>query len=178
MTDRLDGMMTGDFISGLRPGSDDPIPDHYSDDDPLVIKAEIGGNILHHIYVDGGSSAEMMYEHCFQQLDDVTKASLRLPTSPLVGVFKTSVMASRSYNCSLYLLDYTGKGRKIITTDFMIVRAPSPYNVILGRPGIRQLGAIASMIHSLIKFPLESGIAIIRGDVPHKRGCLQISHKR
>ncbi|GJS84728.1 hypothetical protein Tco_0751269 [Tanacetum coccineum] len=74
--------------------------------------------------------------------------------------------------------NYTGKGRKIITTDFMIVRAPSPYNVILGRPGMRQLGAIASMIHSLIKFPLKSGIAIIRGDVPHKSRCLQISHKR
>ncbi|GJZ43638.1 hypothetical protein Tco_0590893 [Tanacetum coccineum] len=68
--------------------------------------------------------------------------------------------------------NYAGKGNRTITTDFMIVRAPSPYNVILGRPGMRQLGAIASMIHSLIKFPLKSGIAIIRGDVPQKNRCL------
>ncbi|GJW63981.1 hypothetical protein Tco_0115865 [Tanacetum coccineum] len=90
--------------------SDDPVPDHCSGDDPLVIKAEIGGNIIHRIYVDGGSSAEIMYEHY-----------------------------------------YAGKGSRTITTDFMIVRAPSPYNVILGRPRMRQLGAIASTIHSLIK---------------------------
>ncbi|GJR42504.1 reverse transcriptase domain-containing protein [Tanacetum coccineum] len=64
--------------------------------------------------------------------------------------------------------NYTRKGSKTITTDFIIVRAPSPYNVILGRPGIRQLGAIASTIHSLIKFPLKSCITITRGNVPHK----------
>jgi hypothetical protein len=60
----------------------------------------------------------------------------------------------------------------------MVVRAPSPYNVILGRPGMRQLGAIASTIHSLIKFPIPSGIAIVRGDGPCQDECLQVSQKR
>ncbi|GJX20403.1 hypothetical protein Tco_0223080 [Tanacetum coccineum] len=35
---------------------------------------------------------------------------------------------------------------------FIIIRAPSPYNVILGRPGLKILHAIPSTIHSMIKF--------------------------
>nr|GEX57901.1 putative reverse transcriptase domain-containing protein [Tanacetum cinerariifolium] len=65
--------------------SDDPVPDHCRGDDPLVIKAKIGGSIIHRIYIDGGSSTEIVYEHCFLQLDNETKASIRLATSPLVG---------------------------------------------------------------------------------------------
>ncbi|GJY07598.1 hypothetical protein Tco_0374652 [Tanacetum coccineum] len=34
----------------------------------LVIEAEIGRHMIHHIYVDGGSSKKVLYEHCFNQL--------------------------------------------------------------------------------------------------------------
>ncbi|GKD15282.1 hypothetical protein Tco_1199689 [Tanacetum coccineum] len=30
---------------------------------PLVIEAEIGGHMIHRMYVDGGSSTEVLYEH-------------------------------------------------------------------------------------------------------------------
>ncbi|GKA30336.1 reverse transcriptase domain-containing protein [Tanacetum coccineum] len=35
---------------------------------PLVIKVEIGGHAVHRMYVDGGSSMEVLYEHCFDRL--------------------------------------------------------------------------------------------------------------
>nr|GEU29668.1 reverse transcriptase domain-containing protein [Tanacetum cinerariifolium] len=35
---------------------------------PLVIEAEIGGHMIHRMYVDGGSSMEILYEHCFNRL--------------------------------------------------------------------------------------------------------------
>ncbi|GJU14184.1 hypothetical protein Tco_1136580 [Tanacetum coccineum] len=44
---------------------------------------------------------------------------------------------------------------------FIIIRAPSPYNVILGRPGLKILHAIPSTIHSRIKFPTPKGIATL-----------------
>ncbi|GJR91868.1 reverse transcriptase domain-containing protein [Tanacetum coccineum] len=158
--------------------NDDPIPEHSNGDNPLIIKAGIGGCMIHRIYVDGGSSIEIMYEHCFQQLSNEAKALIRAPTSPLVGFASQVSWPLEIITASLTLFDYNGKGSKTIMTDFMIVRASSPYNVILGRPGMRQLGAIASTVHSLIKFPIQSGVAVVRGDILCKIECAQISRKR
>ncbi|GKB39251.1 hypothetical protein Tco_0884193 [Tanacetum coccineum] len=36
--------------------------------------------------------------------------------------------------------------------EFTIIPAPSPYNIILGRPGIKQLRAIPSTIHGMMKY--------------------------
>nr|GEY02276.1 hypothetical protein [Tanacetum cinerariifolium] len=33
----------------------------------MIIEAEIRGHYVHHIYVDGGSSSEILYEHCFSK---------------------------------------------------------------------------------------------------------------
>nr|GEV61115.1 hypothetical protein [Tanacetum cinerariifolium] len=88
--------------------SDEPVPDHCSGDDSLVIK-----------------------------LDNETKASLRLPTSSLVGFSGQVLWPLRVITAPFTFSDYIGKGSKTITTDFMIVRASSAYNVILGQPGMR-----------------------------------------
>ncbi|GJR18282.1 hypothetical protein Tco_0966809 [Tanacetum coccineum] len=47
------------------------------------------------------------------------------------------------------------------TMKFTVIRAPSPYNVILGRTGLRALRAIPSTIHSMLKFPTPRGIATL-----------------
>ncbi|GJY42246.1 reverse transcriptase domain-containing protein [Tanacetum coccineum] len=64
---------------------DDPIPEHCTGDDPLIITADIGTTQIHMIYVDGGSSTEIMYEHCFEHLLAEEKKTIRPPTTPLVG---------------------------------------------------------------------------------------------
>nr|GEX65350.1 reverse transcriptase domain-containing protein [Tanacetum cinerariifolium] len=44
---------------------------------------------------------------------------------------------------------------------FIVVRAPSPYNIILGRPGLKALRATPSTIHSMMKFPTPKGVATL-----------------
>ncbi|GJW03216.1 reverse transcriptase domain-containing protein [Tanacetum coccineum] len=44
---------------------------------------------------------------------------------------------------------------------FIVVRAPSPYNVILGRPRLKTLRAIPSTIHSMMKFPTPKWVATL-----------------
>ncbi|GKE78999.1 hypothetical protein Tco_1545119, partial [Tanacetum coccineum] len=34
---------------------------------PMIIEAEIGGHFVHRMYVDKGSSSEILYEHCFNR---------------------------------------------------------------------------------------------------------------
>ncbi|GJR13745.1 hypothetical protein Tco_0796397 [Tanacetum coccineum] len=45
--------------------------------------------------------------------------------------------------------------------NFLVVRSPSQYNGILGRPGIRALGAVPSTAHGMIKFLTRAGVATI-----------------
>ncbi|GJW45872.1 reverse transcriptase domain-containing protein [Tanacetum coccineum] len=41
--------------------------------------------------------------------------------------------------------------------NFMIVRSLSPYNGIIGRPGIREIQAVPSTAHEMLKFPADEG---------------------
>ncbi|GKG50602.1 hypothetical protein Tco_0521702 [Tanacetum coccineum] len=38
--------------------------------------------------------------------------------------------------------------------NFMVVRSPSPYNGIIGRPGVRRIQAVLSTTHRMLKFPV------------------------
>ncbi|GKA65815.1 reverse transcriptase domain-containing protein [Tanacetum coccineum] len=45
--------------------------------------------------------------------------------------------------------------------NFMIVRSLSPYNGIIGRPGIREIQAVPSTAHEMLKFLVDGGIVTI-----------------
>nr|GEU30298.1 hypothetical protein [Tanacetum cinerariifolium] len=42
--------------------------------------------------------------------------------------------------------------------DFVVVRSPSPYNGIIGRPGVRKNQAVPSTAHGMLKFPFPRGV--------------------
>ncbi|GJR47607.1 reverse transcriptase domain-containing protein [Tanacetum coccineum] len=50
---------------------------------PLVIEAEIRGHMIHRMYVDGGSSMEVLYEHCFNRLRPEIKSQMVPATTSL-----------------------------------------------------------------------------------------------
>ncbi|GKC69170.1 reverse transcriptase domain-containing protein [Tanacetum coccineum] len=53
-----------------------PLSANKGTEGPLVIEAEIGGHAIHRMYVDGGSSMEVLYEHCFNRLRPETKRQM------------------------------------------------------------------------------------------------------
>ncbi|GAV71618.1 hypothetical protein CFOL_v3_15108 [Cephalotus follicularis] len=54
---------------------------------------------------------------------------------------------------------------------FLVVDTPSPYNAIIGRPGLNLLEAIVSTRHLLMKFPTRFGVGEVRGDQQVARQC-------
>nr|GEU49520.1 hypothetical protein [Tanacetum cinerariifolium] len=52
---------------------------------PLVIEAEMGGYVIHRMYIDGGSSMEILYEHCFNRLRPEIKSQMVPATTSLTG---------------------------------------------------------------------------------------------
>ncbi|GKC41415.1 hypothetical protein Tco_1059137 [Tanacetum coccineum] len=105
-----------------------------------------------------------MCEHCFEQLPAEEKKAVRPPTTPLVGFARQVSWPLGLVTLLITLYDYRGLISKTIMVDFMIVREPSPYNIILGRPGLMKLDAVAFTLHALMKFQTQAAIAIIKGE--------------
>ena len=55
--------------------------------------------------------------------------------------------------------------------NFILVNS-SPYTAILGQPWLYVIGAILSTLHVKVKFHIEHGIAVVRGDQQVARQCL------
>nr|GEW52903.1 reverse transcriptase domain-containing protein [Tanacetum cinerariifolium] len=55
--------------------------------------------------------------------------------------------------------------------NFMIVRSLSPYNGIIGRPEIREIQAVPSTAHEMLKFPVEGGIVTIHSTILKPAEC-------
>ncbi|KAD0462162.1 hypothetical protein E3N88_44245 [Mikania micrantha] len=129
---------------------------------PLTISAIIAGHNVHQVYVDTGSALEIMYEHCFLQLDEVIQRSLIRSTHVLTGF--TCEVVHPIGQIQLPVVVGNETGQREVTMTFLVIRAQSPYDVILGRPGLCLLGAIASTIHSAIKFPTPRGVVTLKSN--------------
>ena len=64
------------------------------------------------------------------------------------------------------------------TVRFLIVDAPSAYNVLLGKPSLNAIKAIPSAYHMMIKFPTTNGVGMVRGDQRVARECYSASMKQ
>ena len=64
------------------------------------------------------------------------------------------------------------------TTRFLVVDAPSAYNMLLGRPSLNAIKAIPSAYHVMIKFPTISRVGMVRGDQRVARECYSASMKQ
>ncbi|GJU77086.1 reverse transcriptase domain-containing protein [Tanacetum coccineum] len=59
--------------------------------------------------------------------------------------------------------------------NFMIVRSLSPYNGIIGRPGIREIRAVPSTAHGMLKFLVDGGIVTIRSTILIPAECVTVT---
>nr|GEX01627.1 hypothetical protein [Tanacetum cinerariifolium] len=58
--------------------------------------------------------------------------------------------------------------------NFMIVRSLSPYNGIIGRPGIKEIQAVPSTAHEMFKFSVDEGIVTIRSTILIPAECATV----
>nr|GEU85168.1 reverse transcriptase domain-containing protein [Tanacetum cinerariifolium] len=59
--------------------------------------------------------------------------------------------------------------------NFMVVKSMSPYNGIIGRPGLKAIQAVPSTVHGMLKFPVEGGIATIRSTMLIPNECASVT---
>ena len=64
------------------------------------------------------------------------------------------------------------------TVRFLIVDAPSAYNILLSRSSLNSIRAIPSAYHMIIKFPTTNGVRMVQGDQRVARECYSASMKQ
>nr|GEV58159.1 reverse transcriptase domain-containing protein [Tanacetum cinerariifolium] len=114
-----------------------PASTEYVLDETLIVEVEVEGYLVRRIYVDGGASIEVMFEHCFENLSLAIKARLREIQTELVGFAREAMKLLGKIELEV-CFGSEGLCRRT-TMKFTIIWAPSPYNIILGRTGIRNL---------------------------------------
>ncbi|GJS76801.1 reverse transcriptase domain-containing protein [Tanacetum coccineum] len=137
-----------------------PLANSDGTEGPLVIEAEIGGHMIHRMYIDGGSSTEVLYEHCFNQLWPEIKNQMILAMTSLIGFSGETIWPLGQLRLLVTIGDANNSTRAWM--NFLIVRSISPYNGIIGRSGIREIQAVPSTAHGMLKFPADGGIVTIR----------------
>ncbi|GJU68838.1 reverse transcriptase domain-containing protein [Tanacetum coccineum] len=150
-----------------------PLGDEDGMEGPMIIEAEIGGHFVHRMYVDGGASAEILYEHCFVRLRPQKRSQMVPPTTYLTGFSGETIWPLGQISLLVKIGDEGHSTSAWI--NFMVVRSPSQHNGIIGRPGIRKIHAIPSTAHGMLKFPVEGGTVTLRSSRIIPMECAMIS---
>ncbi|KAL0411545.1 UNVERIFIED_CONTAM: hypothetical protein Slati_3744200 [Sesamum latifolium] len=137
-----------------------------SHNDALVITAVLANYEVGRIFIDSGSSTDILLEVYDQmQLGDV---SLEKVNTSLYGC--TGDVVHPRGMISLPLTMGAGTTQKTCMLKFL-VHVPSAYNVILGRPTLTAFQVVISIYHMKIKFPTPGGVGEVQGDHLQSRKC-------
>ncbi|KAL0430605.1 UNVERIFIED_CONTAM: hypothetical protein Sradi_0686500 [Sesamum radiatum] len=123
--------------------------------DALVITALLASYEIERVFIDSGSSADILFGGAYDQMQ-LGDVPLEIVDTSLYG-FAGEVVHPRSM-ISLPLTLGTSPLRKTCLLKFLVVDIPSAYNVILGRPTLNAFRAIISTYHMKIKFLMVGGV--------------------
>nr|GEV15225.1 reverse transcriptase domain-containing protein [Tanacetum cinerariifolium] len=138
----------------------------------FIIEEEMGGHVIHRMYVDGGSSMEILYEQCFNRLRPEIKSQMVPSTTSLTGFSGETIWPLRQLRLLVIIGDANHFTRAWM--NFMIVRSLSPYNGITGRPRIREIQAVPSTAHEMLEFLVEGGIVKICSTILIPTECTSV----
>ncbi|KAJ8478747.1 hypothetical protein OPV22_022474 [Ensete ventricosum] len=120
------------------------------------------------VMIDTGSSADVLYFDVFQRLG-LTDLDLTPLTSTLTGFTGDSISPM---GATTIPITFGGEPRsKTLLVSFMVVKLPSAYNAIIGRPTLNRLRTIVSTYHRVLKFPTRARVGEVRSDPRESRQC-------
>ena len=144
-------------------------------DDPLVVCAVVANKTVHRVLIDNGSSADIIFASAFDKMG-IGRERLEPVNTHLRGFSGEKVLPLGSIQLILTFGDPPCQATT--TARFLIVDAPSAFNMLLGRPSLNAIKAIPSAYHMMIKFPTVSGVGMVQGDKRVAMECYSASMKQ
>nr|GEV31638.1 reverse transcriptase domain-containing protein [Tanacetum cinerariifolium] len=140
---------------------------------PMIIEAEMGGHFVHHMYVDGGSSSEILYKHCFNRFRPEVRNQMVPATTSLFGFSGEIIWPLGKISLLVKIGDEEHSTSAWM--NFIIVRFPSLYSEIIERPGIRRIQAVQSTAHRMLNFLVTGGTVTLRSTTIIPLECTMVS---
>ena len=140
-----------------------------------MIRVVVANKTIHGVLVDNGSSADIIFASAFDKIS-IGRDKLEPVNAYLRGFSREKVLPLRSIQLVLTLGDPSFQATT--TVRFLMVDAPSAYNMLLGRRSLNTIRVIPSAYHMVIKFPTENGVGIVRGNQRLARECYSASMKQ
>ncbi|XP_057785851.1 uncharacterized protein LOC131003347 [Salvia miltiorrhiza] len=138
--------------------------------DALVISIYIANCLTKRVLIDNGSSANILFCSAYREMG-LGESKLIKKAAVLVGFSGESTTTVGEIDLPVYAEGVN------LSTRFLVVDAPSAYNVILGRPWIHGMEAVPSTYHQVIRFPTKWGVKEIKGEQKDSRACYQTTMK-
>ncbi|XP_073138843.1 uncharacterized protein [Henckelia pumila] len=136
--------------------------------DPLLVTLIIANYDVTRIFVDTGSSVNIIFKETLDQMK-LEGFELDPITTELYGFTGHALQPLGQIVLPLSL----GSGEQRVTkmACFTVVDAPSSFNGILGRPALSDFRDVASTYHQKLKFPSGKEVGVVRGDQKAARLC-------
>ncbi|XP_057768241.1 uncharacterized protein LOC130988403 [Salvia miltiorrhiza] len=138
--------------------------------DALVISIYIANCLTKRVLIDNGSSANILFFSAYREMG-LDESKLIKKAAVLVGFSGESTTTVGEIDLPIYAEGVN------LSTRFLVVDAPSAYNVILGRPWIHKMEAVPSTYHQVIRFPTKWGVKEIKGEQKDSRACYRTTMK-
>ncbi|KAL0433167.1 UNVERIFIED_CONTAM: hypothetical protein Slati_2651000 [Sesamum latifolium] len=136
--------------------------------DALVITALLVNYKIERVFIDSGSSADILFGVAYDQMQlrDVPLEAVDTSSYGFAGeVVHPRGMISLPLTLGTYPL------RKTCLLKFLVVDIPSAYSVILGRPTLNAFRAIVFTYHMKIKFLVVGGVGEAQADILQACKC-------
>ncbi|XP_073020996.1 uncharacterized protein [Primulina eburnea] len=138
--------------------------------DALVVTVTIANYDVARIFIDNGSSVNVLFKSTLDQMK-MEGFEFEPVSTPLYGFAGHAIPPLGQIVLPLSLGHEPRRVTKM--TTFTVVDSPSAYNGILGRPALKDFRAVASTYHQKLKFPVGKEVGVLCGDQRAARRCYE-----
>ena len=124
----------------------------------VVVMGLLGHYKSRWIFIDPGSNSDIMFEQCFNQLDD-DKARLQPVNGTIAGFINETIQPIGYVSFPVTLTDGTHTRTEVL--DFLVIPSTSHHDVLLGQDAIVSFNMSVSTPHGALGFPTETGVTIV-----------------
>ncbi|KAF8100709.1 hypothetical protein N665_0218s0047 [Sinapis alba] len=146
-TSFLEGLPYAKLSKGIRKV---PAQSHHPHNDPLLVELQIGTCEVTHVFIDTGSSVDLIFRQTLVKMM-VDLKDIKPSSRALTGFNGLSTTLLGTIRLNVFIAGIS----KFV--KFSVIDTETQYNAILGTSWLHLMKAVPSTYHQCVKFPIREG---------------------